>query len=231
MKLTVLGKFGPYPSRFGGACSGYLVEGEETKLLLDMGPGILGQLQKKVDIRELNAIYLSHLHYDHTSDLLAFRYLLEDLNMHMKIFAPVDDTPWCKILLNHHLFDVVDLNKTPKFTIGEFECFVHLMRHPVTNFGVRIGYEGRVLAYTGDTASGGVDLLRFVKDADLALGDFSKPVGFKGYHMTVEQAEILAEKTGVKLLATHVSPFAPPDEYFKYNSQIDVAEIDKVYLI
>ena len=40
MKLTVLGCNGPYPAA-GGACSGYLLETGDTRVLLDCGAGAL----------------------------------------------------------------------------------------------------------------------------------------------------------------------------------------------
>ena len=118
MQLTVIGKHGPYETAEGGAASAYLVREGDTALLLDMGPGALGRIQKEIDIKKLNAIYLSHLHFDHTSDLLAFRYLLEDLNHTVTIYAPLDDTDWCKILLTHKLFKIVDTSKLENFTVG-----------------------------------------------------------------------------------------------------------------
>ena len=41
MKLTVLGKYGPYPKEGDHASSCYLVQGGSTSLVLDMGPGSL----------------------------------------------------------------------------------------------------------------------------------------------------------------------------------------------
>ena len=76
MKLTVLGKYGPYGKAGNGAASSYLVENNNEYLVLVMGPGTLSRLQSVVDIKNVHYIYLSHLHYDHTSDFLAFRYLL-----------------------------------------------------------------------------------------------------------------------------------------------------------
>ena len=44
MKLTVLGRHGPFPAP-GGACSGYLIEAGDTKLCVDLGSGTLGNLR------------------------------------------------------------------------------------------------------------------------------------------------------------------------------------------
>jgi ribonuclease BN (tRNA processing enzyme) len=75
VRLTTLGgsAAGPNP---GQGCSGYLVESGPTQVVLDLGPGTLPELRRHVDFRHLDAIVLSHLHLDHTLDVLALRYAL-----------------------------------------------------------------------------------------------------------------------------------------------------------
>ena len=73
MELTVLGKYGPYPKAGGGAASGYLVKNGGDSLLLDMGSGTLSRLLSSVDLKNLGGIFISHLHYDHTTDLLPLK--------------------------------------------------------------------------------------------------------------------------------------------------------------
>ena len=48
MRLTILGK-SPAWSDAGGACSGYLVEEGETKVVVDCGNGVFGKLRERVD--------------------------------------------------------------------------------------------------------------------------------------------------------------------------------------
>ena len=76
MFLTVLGRHGPYP-RPGGACSGYLIEDGATRVLVDCGSGVLSRLLGILRPEELDAIVLSHLHFDHCSDLFVMRYALD----------------------------------------------------------------------------------------------------------------------------------------------------------
>lgn len=79
MKLTVLGNNGPFPSP-GGACSGYLLEEDSTKILIDCGNGVLSNLQKICPFEDLSAIILTHLHSDHISDLMVLRYAVQIKN-------------------------------------------------------------------------------------------------------------------------------------------------------
>ena len=65
MKVTLLGTGTPFPNaeRFGSAI---LVEGAGTKLLFDCGRGVVLRLtQAGVSPKEIDALFLTHLHSDH----------------------------------------------------------------------------------------------------------------------------------------------------------------------
>ena len=76
MKLTILGCNGPYPGA-GGACSGYLLSEDDTHVLIDCGAGVIANLVRHIPWEALDAVVLSHLHYDHMSDLLPMQYALQ----------------------------------------------------------------------------------------------------------------------------------------------------------
>ena len=78
MRLTILGNNGPYPAA-GGACSSYLLESDSgsTAILVDCGAGALARLEERLPIERLDAVVLSHLHYDHMSDMLPLHYALQ----------------------------------------------------------------------------------------------------------------------------------------------------------
>ena len=72
MKVTVVGCSGSFPGP-DSAASCYLVqaqhEGRTWNLVLDLGPGSLGQLQRYIGLEDIDAVFLSHLHPDHCLDL------------------------------------------------------------------------------------------------------------------------------------------------------------------
>src|SRR6266487_3427467 len=70
MRLTVLGCSGslPGPAR---AASGYLVEADDVRLVMDLGNGTLARLQTVMDPFDLTAALFSHLHPDHCADITA----------------------------------------------------------------------------------------------------------------------------------------------------------------
>jgi ribonuclease BN (tRNA processing enzyme) len=71
MRITVLGK-SPAWQDAGGACSGYLIEGGGTRVLLDCGPGVFAKLRSVADYVDVDAVVISHLHADHVNDLVTF---------------------------------------------------------------------------------------------------------------------------------------------------------------
>jgi ribonuclease BN (tRNA processing enzyme) len=75
VRVTVLGK-SPSWQDAGGACSGYLVEQDGTRVLLDCGNGVFAKLRRFLDYTELDAVVISHLHADHFLDLVPYSYAL-----------------------------------------------------------------------------------------------------------------------------------------------------------
>ena len=71
MRLTIVGCAGSYPGP-ESAASCYVVEHDGFRLLIDLGSGALGPLQRHVDLRQVDAVLLSHLHADHCFDLAGF---------------------------------------------------------------------------------------------------------------------------------------------------------------
>ena len=75
MIVRVLGSSGGWPGP-GRPCSGYLLTEGPTRVLLDAGAGTLAELLCHRTVAELDAIWISHLHPDHCSDLGLVRNLL-----------------------------------------------------------------------------------------------------------------------------------------------------------
>ena len=69
MKLTVAGCSPAWPNP-GGAQSGYLLESDGKRLLLDYGPGVLARLREREPWPEVDAIALTHWHLDHWGDVV-----------------------------------------------------------------------------------------------------------------------------------------------------------------
>lgn len=213
MELTVLGKYGPYGKAGNGCSSGYLVKNGDDFIVLDMGCGTLSRLMAEVDITRIKHIFISHLHYDHTSDLLVFRYLLEELSQTVNIYTHRENSQWYNILFNHPNFNVIDIDESTVINIGSMELSFLLMKHTVTDYAIIIRGD-KALCYTGDTLFND-NVLKCFEASDLVLADCSKPKGFNGPHMTVENAIRLSEQyPETKIIATHQSA--------DYNPKVDL---------
>ena len=204
MELTVLGKYGPYGKAGNGCSSGYLVKNGDDFIVLDMGCGTLSRLMAEVDITRIKHIFISHLHYDHTSDLLVFRYLLEELSQRVNIYTHREDSQWYNILFDHPNFNVINIDESTVISIGSMELSFLPMKHTVTDYAVIIKGD-KNLCYTGDTLFND-NVLKCFEASDLVLADCSKPKGFNGPHMTVEDAVRLSKQyPETKIIATHQS--------------------------
>jgi ribonuclease BN (tRNA processing enzyme) len=68
MRLTVLGGCGAWPEA-GLACSGYLIEQDGFRLVVDLGYATVPRLLGHADAASIDAVYISHGHPDHCADL------------------------------------------------------------------------------------------------------------------------------------------------------------------
>lgn len=227
MELTVLGNFGPYSTKEGNA-SGYLVQNGADFLVMDMGSGTLGALQTAVDVCKVKYLYISHLHYDHTSDLLPFRYLLEDLGHTVTVFTHEEDTAWYNLLFHHPQLQIVPIDAQSEVQAGSMRLSFSEMRHTVPDYAVTV-HGGKTLCYTGDTLYND-NIPRCFAESDAVLLDCTKPQGFTGPHMTVADARRLAnEYPEVHLFATHRSAEYNPTGDLADCKNITVVKTGKVY--
>jgi ribonuclease BN (tRNA processing enzyme) len=68
MRLTVVGCSGSMPGP-DSAASCYLLEADGFRLVVDLGNGALGGLQRYTALSRIDAVALSHLHADHCLDM------------------------------------------------------------------------------------------------------------------------------------------------------------------
>ncbi len=229
MELTVLGKYGPYGKAGVGAASGYLVCDGDFKMLCDMGSGVLSRLINTVDVKQLDGIFISHLHYDHTSDLLPFRYLLEEIEHPVKVYTHYEDSEWYKTLFNHPLFEIVNIDENTVVEIRGVKLEFFRMQHPVTDYAIRFTGSGKLL-YTGDTSNADL-VVAAGRECDVILADCSKPTHFIGGHMPADKAIDIQAKTGARVIATHLAPDYSPDEVLAGYENIEIAEEGRTYRI
>jgi len=221
VRLTVLGSCGAYPEA-GQACSGYLVEHDGFRLLVDLGYAVVPRLFEHLTAAGVDAVFISHGHPDHCADLnplLRARVLGDEELPPLPVYAlpgALDavlalDRPGMLAdgYVLHELIPGNDLG------IGPFGAQTWLLPHSRPNAGVRLAAGGQVLTYTGDTGpdDGVVGLAR---GADLLLAEASfidqAPEDSRRTLSSARQQGRQAAEAGAgRLLLTHLLPGTDPD--------------------
>lgn len=178
MRLTVLGSGGAWPEA-GGACSGYLVEHDGFRLLVDVGYAVMPRLQQHVGIHEVDAVLISHGHPDHCADLnplLRARVIRDDPLQPLPVFAPPGALDAVLRLDRPGMLDggyvLHELGDDSRMQIGPFQMHTRLLPHWVPNVGIRLSAGGRSLAYTGDCGPSPA-MVELARGADLLLAEAS----------------------------------------------------------
>lgn len=210
MKLTILGNNGPF-AEAGGACSSYLIEEGKEHIVIDMGPGSLSKLQKYIDIRQIDAIILSHLHYDHISDIFSLKYALgllrerEGFDKKIELFLPASPKEISASIADDPSFRKVILSDGLICELFNMEIEACKMTHPVETYAISLTTQDKKFVYSSDTTQND-KIGPFSFGADLYLCDAGLLEEHSGGpHMTVSQACKSAVNCK-KTLLTHISP-------------------------
>ena len=166
VRLTVVGCSGSFPGP-ESAASCYLVEADDDdgrtwRVLLDLGSGALGPLQRYTSLYDVDAVLLSHLHPDHCLDLTGLYVALK--------YRPAGPAPAAAGLRPepHGRAAAAGLRRpagdrderrarrprvAPREPVPDRPVHRDAVpgRAPVEAYGMRVEADGAVLAYTGDT--------------------------------------------------------------------------------
>lgn len=237
MKLTILGNNGPYPAS-NAACSGYLLESDsgKTHVLIDCGTGVLAQLVGRSLLPSLDAVLLSHLHFDHMSDMLPMQYALQFIPRAkpLAVYAPASPEP-VRALLNCPQFD---LWAAEDVAIGEMRISFSPARHPVETNAIAVQCDNARFVFTGDSNQDPLMEL-FCEGADLLLADCGLSKAdhrFTAPHYSAELCGMLAHNTHARrLLLTHLNPKYDPaallEEAQAFFPTAELAEMGEEYYI
>jgi ribonuclease BN (tRNA processing enzyme) len=247
VRLTVVGCSGSMPGPAGPASS-YLLEHDGAHLLLDLGNGALGALQRRLDPSDVDAVVLSHLHADHCLDMCAYvvhrRYAPGGPRPAVPVHAPADAGPRLASAYGppagrlDDVFAFTDLSAGSR-EIGPFTLTTARMNHPVETYAVRVEAAGRSLTYSADTgvSEGLVELARgsdlLLCEATFAAEDDAPP----DLHLTGREAGEHAARAGVdRLVLTHIPPWNDPmrtldDASAVFDGAVEVAVPAATYAI
>ncbi|MDT4941978.1 MAG: hypothetical protein QOJ34_2067, partial [Pseudonocardiales bacterium] len=229
------------------------VEAEGYRLVLDLGHGAFGALQKYVRPNDVDAVIVSHLHADHCIDLTAYIVALRygsdgygstgpDARIPIvgvpgtrdRLEAAYD--PLARKLSLHEIFAFA----TPtEGELGPFRVSYALMNHPTQTNAIRVEYGDRALVYSADTGES-AELVTLAEGADVLLCEASVGADEElvpGLHLTGRMAGEHADKAGVdRLIVTHVPPWnsvqaAADDAAAAFHGVVEVAHPGAVFWI
>ncbi|HEY3946691.1 MAG TPA: MBL fold metallo-hydrolase [Solirubrobacteraceae bacterium] len=181
-RLVVLGGCGAWPEA-GRACSGFFVEYDGFRVVLDLGYGTLPRLLallESVTAAGVDAVVVTHEHPDHMVDLHGlFRarwfgargsppvplYAPQAVLEHVGILEGLpSDAPPLRAVFEWHPIPA------SAYAMGPFALESWLLPHYVPNAGVRLSADELTLAYTGDTGPC-AELTELGRNADLYIID------------------------------------------------------------
>jgi ribonuclease BN (tRNA processing enzyme) len=239
MRLTVVGCSGSVPGP-GSSASCYLVEADGFHLVMDLGNGAWGQLQRYVKPQDVDAVLISHLHADHCLDLcpmyVHLRWGVTPMGGRVPVHGPdrtgdhmaaAYDVPREEMETVLEYFPV----RPGTFTVGPFTVTAARVAHPVPAFAFRLEHDGRILMFTGDSGPC-MALEELAVGADLLLAEaafITGPDNPPDLHLTGAEAGRLGAVAGAgRLVLTHIPPWIPEgvaaqEAALHFEGPIDVA--------
>jgi ribonuclease Z len=264
MKIDMLGTGAAFvdPDR---AQSGILVTLDNgTKYMFDCGAGTIHNMARvNSNPAEVKTIFLTHLHHDHICDfpLFAITGWMSDRATSPIVLGPKGTQGFCTHLFEGGAFDAdfrargayplrqgnlaaiqPDVREVSPGLVYEDDdvriyCdFVeHIPREISECFGVRLEAEGKVIAFSGDTAPCD-SMVELAKDADILFHECTFPesfiefrsksgVGTFAHTSPTALGQIAVDAKVKKLVATHFGHFESTNQvihkYAKHHMPID----------
>lgn len=213
-RLTVLGGCGAWPEA-GRACSGFLLEYDGFRVLLDVGYAVLPRLLAHCPGGAVDAVVVTHEHPDHCADLSAL-YRVRAYGGGAPTRLPLYCPPGVldRVGALHPRDDlgaVFDRHELPgSYGVGPLRLDAVALPHHVPNAGVRLSTPELTVAYTGDTGPDPA-LVELGAGADLYIVEATHQGRPRGdgprLLMTAREAGGFAAAAGARrLMLTHFWP-------------------------
>jgi ribonuclease BN (tRNA processing enzyme) len=216
--VTVLGCSGVYQTR-DLAASGFLVEVDGGHWLVDMGGGTWRNLLTHMDYRDLDGVFLTHRHPDHTIDIWqlyhARQYGDEAPRSRIPLWAPQETIDRLVAFDDGVVesFELEPVDETSEVRFGHALVTCARMQHPPVTLGVRIEHGDATLAYTADTGLEG-DIEGIATGVNVLLCEATAQDADEPWwgHLSASDAAGIAARCGVdRLVLTHLRPESDRD--------------------
>lgn len=245
MKVTPIGIWGAFPNK-NEATSSFLIEQDGFRCLIDCGSGVLSAVQNYTELREIDAVIISHYHADHIADIGVLQHaamigmqLKEWSGLPLPIYAHNKNQEEFGKLSFKGVTEGRALKVNEPIQIGPWEVSFCETIHPVYCLALKFSANGKSAVFTADT-EWTESLVGFAENADLLVSEsnlYEKYIGIIEGHMSGSQAGTLAERANVgRLLLTHLPQYGNLNDILQaakqtYTGNVDFAEIGKSYLL
>ncbi|MDP9805949.1 ribonuclease BN (tRNA processing enzyme) [Trueperella bonasi] len=251
LSVEVLGANATAPDAVGAA-SGYLVQGQTGVVKVDAGPGtMMAFMQAGHQLEDLRAIVLTHLHADHSIDIMtwAYRWTFPTVKPSIPLYVPRGETyqlesyddlygiptlPTMKRPITG-TFDIREMERDGEssFEVDGLTLTAYPARHAVPSAALRFERDGKSIVFSSDT--GDCDGLRAAaQGANVFIAEATyldpNPEAMAAHgHLTPALAGEIAKECGVKkLVLTHLSFSSDAEESAKraeatFGSPVEVA--------
>jgi ribonuclease BN (tRNA processing enzyme) len=256
VRITVLGK-SPSWQDADGACSGYLVEEQGFRMMVDCGNGVFAKLRRFADYSDVDAVVISHLHADHFLDLVPFSYALnfgprrqappggaepERPALHgppgaEKCFRRVTGA-WGSEDLIESAFALGEYDPAQVLHAGPLTLRFQLVPHFVDAYAIEITSAAGGGRFTFGADSGpSEELCRFALDTDLLLMEatlLKAEEGLRGHMTAAEAGEHGRKARARRLVLTHMTDEldaarAEEDAERAFGGPVEIAREGAVY--
>ena len=221
LEMIVLGSGTAVPHALRFA-PGYALRIHDRYLLFDPSAGTVHRaVRYGIDLRKISHIFFTHLHPDHTGDLVPVLFALKNPDIDPSISLEMIGPPGFKDFFNQ-IKDVygkwidppperVTIEEITRYPLDQkgWNIWWETLAHTENSIGYRVTHEGtgKVWAYSGDTdyCEG---ILRLVQNADVAVLECSFPDQLKrAGHLTPSLAGQIAQEGNVRhVVLSHFYP-------------------------
>lgn len=211
-------------------------------MLIDCGSGVLTQLQNYIELEHLNAVVLSHYHWDHIADIGCLQYasrVLMDLGKRIKplvICGHTEDEHFNRLAYLSYC-EARGYDTASGLNLGDLHFTFSRNVHPDPCFSMRIEKNDGVLVYIADTEWTD-ELVTIARGADLLLCEsslYDEYIGRIPGHLTSSEAGAVASASGAKqLVLNHLPHFGDhrllvKQARKKFSGPVELAQTGKAW--
>jgi len=225
----------------------YALRSAECSIVVDLGPGSVWGLLRQVSMgpADIDAVFLTHLHMDHCSDLapllFALRASTHSRSKPLMIVGPPglnEHYEALKVVWGHRVessgysLEMIEWN-ADEYELSDIIVAAAPTDHSITNlayrFDQREGETGLVFTGDGEPSSELENMCRRKEHILITECALPPDVEAQGHMNPVQAAGLAARCNSKKLILSHLNPGCLPDEVLKaamagFDGEVIVAE-------